>query len=74
MELMENIISIINNESAYEILEAAISPFELQKADEVFLTNSIVGIQPITKYRKTIFNITVAKYLQNKLKERETLT
>ena len=70
----KNIISIINDESAYEIVEAAISPFELQKADEVFLTNSIVGIQPITKYRKTIFNITVAKYLQNKLKERETLT
>ena len=70
----KNIISIINEESGYEMVEAAISPFELQKADEVFLTNSIVGIQPITKYRKTIFNITVAKYLQNKLKERETLT
>lgn len=70
----KNIISIINNESAYEMVEAAISPFELQKADEVFLTNAIVGIQPITKYRKTVYNISVAKHLQNKLKERETLT
>lgn len=70
----KNIISIINNESTYEMVEAAISPFELQKADEVFLTNAIVGIQPITKYRKKVYNISVAKHLQNKLKERETLT
>ena len=69
----KNVISIINNESTYEMVEAAISPFELQKADEVFLTNAIVGIQPITKYRKTVYNISVAKHLQNKLKARETL-
>ena len=36
----------------YEVIEASISPFELQKADELFITNSIVGIQPIRQYRK----------------------
>lgn len=53
----KNIISLINNDSTYEIFETAISPFELQKADEVFLTNSIAGIQSVTKYRKNIWYI-----------------
>lgn len=39
-----------------EVVEAAISPFDLQKADELFVTNVIVGIQPISKYRKKDFS------------------
>ena len=42
-----------------EVEEAIISPFDLQKADELFITNVISGIQPISKYRK--------KYFTNKL-------
>jgi branched-chain amino acid aminotransferase len=34
-----------------EVVEEAISPFDLQ-TDELFITNVIKGIQPITKYRK----------------------
>ena len=41
------------------------SPFEIQKADEVFITNSIIGIQPVTKYRKKMF----ANKIGNQLKE-----
>ncbi|OCB77938.1 aminotransferase class IV [Flavobacterium crassostreae] len=37
------------------VLEETISPFDLQKADELFVTNVIKGVQPITKYRKKIF-------------------
>lgn len=70
----KNIISLINKDSEYEILEAAISPFELQKADEVFLTNTIVGIQSVTKYRKKVYEISVATNLHNKLKILEKLT
>ncbi len=70
----KNIISLINKDTEYEILEAAISPFELQKADEVFLTNTIVGIQPVTKYRKKVYEISIATDLQNKLKILEKLT
>ncbi|MBJ6368843.1 aminotransferase class IV [Snuella sedimenti] len=51
----------------YELVEASISPFELQKADELFISNVIIGIQPITKYRKKAFNTTVAKMLLQKL-------
>ena len=36
----------------YKLEESSISPFELQKADELFITNVIVGIQPVTRYRK----------------------
>lgn len=63
----KQILSIIKNMPNLEIEEAAISPFELQKADELFITNVIVGIQPITKYRKKEFGVVVAKELLSKL-------
>ena len=47
--------------------ETSISPFELQKADELFITNSIVGIQPISKYRKKEFENKISKNLIGKL-------
>jgi hypothetical protein len=36
-----------------------------QKADELFITNVITGIQPITKYRKKEFTSEVAKEITN---------
>jgi branched-chain amino acid aminotransferase len=50
-----------------EIVEEVISPFDLQKADELFITNVIKGIQPITKYRKKGFGVALSKILQEKL-------
>lgn len=47
--------------------EVSISPFELQKADELFITNVIKGIQPITKYRKKHYSTDFAKDLVKKL-------
>ncbi len=58
----------------YSLNEIAISPFALQKADELFITNSIVGILPITKYRKKEFNTTVASDLIGKLNAAARLT
>jgi branched-chain amino acid aminotransferase len=52
-----------------EVVEEAISPFDLQKADELFITNVIKGIQPITKYRKKEFDIVLAKMILEKLNE-----
>ena len=52
-----------------EVLEAVISPFDLQKADELFITNVIKGIQPITKYRKKTFKSNISKELILKLNE-----
>ena len=47
----EKVISVITSSNDYTIEETIISPFEIQKADEVFITNSVMGIQPITNYR-----------------------
>ena len=39
------IIEIITKNVDFEVEETSISPFEIQKADEVFITNAITGIQ-----------------------------
>ena len=51
----------------FTVKEESISPFELQKADEMFITNVIVGIQPVTRYRKKVYNNTVARKLLSRL-------
>ncbi len=52
-----------------EVVEGVISPFDLQKADELFITNVIKGIQPITHYRKKEFSTNMALRLTAKLNE-----
>jgi len=65
--LRQQLLEIIKLIPEYTLEEASISPFELQKADELFTTNVIKGIQPITKYRKKVFTNEVAKMLLQKL-------
>lgn len=60
--LRKKLIEIISKLDNYQVLEESISPFELQKADEFFITNAISGIIPITKYRKKEY---VSKVSQN---------
>lgn len=50
-----------------EVVEAIISPFDLQKADEIFITNVIKGIQPVTKYRKKEYTVKLAEKLVENL-------
>lgn len=52
-----------------EVVEEVISPFDLQKSDELFITNVIKGIQPITKYRKKEFTTNLPAILVQKLNE-----
>ncbi|MCF7561876.1 aminotransferase class IV [Sabulilitoribacter multivorans] len=61
------LINMIKELKEYELLEESISPFELQKADEIFITNVITGIQPVSKYRKKTYNAEVSKLLLQKL-------
>jgi len=70
----KQILEIIKTIPDLEVEEVAISPFELQKADELFITNVIVGIQPITKYRKKEFGIKIAKELLSKLNMKARLS
>ena len=65
--MRKQLIEIIKRMPEYELAEGSISPFELQKADEIFITNVIVGIQPVTKYRKKTFSNQVSKALLQKL-------
>jgi branched-chain amino acid aminotransferase len=51
----KQIIKIAKDLENISFSEQSISPFDLQKADELFITNTISGIQPITKYRKKEF-------------------
>lgn len=60
----KKIIEFIEKDETFELLEESISPFDLQKADEVFLSNAIVGVQPVTKYRKKIFSTTIGEKLR----------
>ena len=67
--IMRKQIFAFAKEMDIEIQEAPISPFDLQKADELFITNVITGIQPITKYRKKEFTSNLAIELNKKLNE-----
>lgn len=65
--IRKQLITILLQLPDYILEEASISPFELQKADELFVTNTIVGIQPVSKFRKKLYTTTVAKDLLAKL-------
>jgi branched-chain amino acid aminotransferase len=65
--IRKKLIEIINKWDDFELLEQSISPFSLQQADELFYTNSIQGIVPITKYRKKMFDKKVSQGLLGKL-------
>ncbi|WP_298485509.1 aminotransferase class IV [uncultured Maribacter sp.] len=65
--IRKQLISILKKLEGYTIEETSISTFELQKADELFFTNSIKGIKPVTKYRKKQYTTVVAKELVGKL-------
>jgi branched-chain amino acid aminotransferase len=63
----KQLLKIIKEMPEYQLEETSISPFELQKADELFITNVAVGIQPITKYRKKEYSTKVGGELLSKL-------
>lgn len=61
--MRKQVLQIAKKTDGIEVIEEAISPFDLQKADELFITNVITGIQPITKYRKKEFKNDFSKVL-----------
>jgi branched-chain amino acid aminotransferase len=65
--IRKQVIQMTNKIENIEVLEQSISPFDLQKADELFITNVIIGIQPITKYRKKEYKTDLAKELMANL-------
>ena len=71
--IRKQLIEILNKSEDFTLKEETVSPFELQKADEIFFTNAIQGIQPITKYRKKTYTNTVARNLVGKLNAKARL-
>ena len=67
--MRKQILSLAKKIANLEVVEEIISPFDLQKADELFITNVIKGIQPITQYRKKNFSTTRSTEILEKLNE-----
>jgi branched-chain amino acid aminotransferase len=67
------VIEMITSHVEYEIEETTISPFEIQKADEVFITNAISGIQTVTNYRKKEFSTEIGDKLSNSLRVQQVV-
>jgi branched-chain amino acid aminotransferase len=67
--MRKQILALAKKVEGIEVVEEVISPFDLQKADELFVTNVITGVQPITKYRKKEFASNLAHLLIQKLNE-----
>ena len=62
------VIDLIAKNEAFTLEETTISPFEIQKADEVFITNAIIGVQAITNYKKKTFTASFSDKIAKSLK------
>jgi len=67
------IIEFFKDRNDFVFIEKSISPFELLKADEMFLTNSIFEIQSVTKYRKKIFDTIKTKKIKDIFESKKEL-
>lgn len=67
--MRKQVLSLAKKIEGIDVVEQSISAFELQKADELFITNVIVGIQPITRYRKKEYTTAFSQQLIEKLNE-----
>lgn len=65
--MRKQILQLAKKIENIEVVEAIISPFDLQKADEIFITNVIKGIQPVTRYRKKEYAVKLAEKLVENL-------
>lgn len=59
--IRDKVIKILVDSDDFEFEENSISPFELQKADELFIVTIEEGLIPITKYRKKEYATTNSK-------------
>jgi len=61
--MRQQVLALARKMDGVEVVEESISPFDLQKADELFITNVIMGIRPVTQYRKKAFTDGFSKRL-----------
>ncbi|MFD2890843.1 aminotransferase class IV [Flavobacterium chuncheonense] len=65
--MRKQVLAIASKMEGITVVEKSISPFDLQKADELFLTNVVIGLQSVTKYRKKSFENKLAKEIVGRL-------
>ncbi|MDH3381875.1 MAG: aminotransferase class IV, partial [Flavobacteriaceae bacterium] len=60
----KKLIELIKKQTTYELIEVPLVYTDLLNASEVFMTNSIIGIQPITHFKKKIYQSEIVLNLQ----------
>ena len=63
--MRNSVISITNSNTSYDLAVRSINVEELQDCDEVFLTNSIMGIQSVSTYRNVNYSNEITSEIQN---------
>jgi len=66
--IRKKIIEKLKKQDIFTVSEMSISPFDLLKVDEVFLTNSINEIQSVHKYRKKVYKTERTEQIRNLFK------
>ena len=62
------IIELINNDiEGFDVIEKSLSVFDIQKSDELFISNINFGIQHVRKFRKKVFTDEITSLIMNKL-------
>ena len=62
------IIELINNDiEGFDVIEQSLSVFDIQKSDELFISNINFGIKPVRKFRKKVFTDEITSLIMNKL-------
>lgn len=54
--MRKNVIGIIKKQTSYKVEVRSIDKSELHSCDEIFITNSIIGIQSVYKYKSTNYS------------------
>ena len=65
--IRKKIIELSDKLEDIELEEQSISPFELLQADELFITNAVMGIRSVTHYRRKEYGTEIADALLGKL-------
>lgn len=66
---MRRLLLKIARKSGFPVIECAVKENMLKDADEIFLTNAIVGIKWVNKYKEKQLSYNVSKLLTKKLNE-----
>ncbi len=67
--LRAEIIKLIHKSDNFKLMESPLSIYDLQQADEVFVTNSLIEIQSVTHFKRKKYVTDKTAVIKKKLKE-----